>query len=146
VAPKLIYFELMVCPFIFRLAVMPGQSLLFGYKAEDSEERHTTVMRYKENEQRITSVLESLHWLVQINEILSLPPNRPEDVFQSYAMNSPPSLHLRVAYSDDTSWASVYALDQMPPQVQALLEQCKYLGHHEIESAESEGTPHTDEE
>ena len=143
--PKLIWFELMVCPFTFRLAVVQGHSLLFGYKEEGSDKRHTTMMRYQGNEQRIASILESLHWLVQINDILSLPPNRPRDVFRPRAMNSPPSLHLRISHSDESRWASVYSLDGVPPKVQALLEQCQYLGHHEVEGADSEGMTHTEE-
>ena len=60
VEPKLVWFEIMVCPFTFRLAVVPGYSLLFGYKEEGSDKRHTTMMRYQGNEQRIASILESL--------------------------------------------------------------------------------------
>lgn len=144
--PKLTWFELMICPFTFRLAVTPGYSLLFGYKDENSEQRHTTVLRYKEQKARIESILESLHWLVQVNGILSLPQNRAQDAFQAKSMNNPPSLHLRIAYSDQSSWASVYAMDQVPPQVQALLDQCDYLGRHEIEDANTEGTTYSAEE
>jgi hypothetical protein len=130
--PRLTWFELEVCPFQFRLAVATGQNALFGYQPEDGGRVRSFAMRYRQNEQSVKSLLESLHWLILANGILDTPQTVPEKAFDPPAMTVR-SVHVRIAYSDDRKWASVYTDVEAPANVQALIEQARYLGTQEFE-------------
>jgi hypothetical protein len=128
---ELVLFELQICPSDYRFAVAPEQVLVFGYREGSSVRPHTVFVPYQGNEQLVQSVLESLHWLVVANDIMSLPPRDPERVFDPDYMNEP-SIHIDLAYSDGQSWKSRYPLAEVPPNVQALVDQSKYLGQQEF--------------
>lgn len=128
---QLVLFELQICPAEYRFAVAPEQALVFGYKEGSSVRPRTAVVPYQGNEQRVQSVLESLHWLVTANNITSLPQCDPQRVFDPDYMNEP-SIHIHLAYSDGQIWESRYPLAEVPPNVQALVDQSKYLGQQEF--------------
>jgi hypothetical protein len=130
--PRLTWFELEVCPFQFRLAVATGQNALFGYQPEDGGRVRSFAMPYRRNEEQVKSLLESLHWLILANGILDTPQTVPEKAFDPPAMTVR-SVHVRIAYSDDRKWASVYTDVEAPANVQALIEQARYLGTQEFE-------------
>jgi hypothetical protein len=48
------------------------------------------------------------------------------------------SIHVRIAYANDERWASMYALNKMPPNVRALFEQSKRLGLETLGSVQTE--------
>ena len=129
--PRLTWFELEVCIFQLRLAVVPGQTMLYGHKAEDGK-IESSELPYEGHEQRAESLLHSLHWLVRANGILELPEIMPRAAFRMRAMKAK-SVHLRIAYSDGRKWASMYLPAEVPANVQALIEQAKYLAAHEFE-------------
>jgi hypothetical protein len=130
--PRLTWFELEVCPFQFRLAVATGQNALFGYQPEDGGRVRSLAISYRRNEEHVKSVLESLHWLIVANGILDTPQTAPDKAFDSQAMTAK-SVHVRIAYADDRKWASVYTDGEVPANVQALIDQARYLGVHEFE-------------
>lgn len=131
--PRLTWFELEVCLFQFRLAVVPGQGMLYGFKADDGQ-IHSIELPYEGNEQRAQSLLESLHWLIRANGILDIPETMPRAAFRMRAMNQD-SVHIRVTYSDHRKWASMYLPDEVPAKVQALIEQARYLARQEFKHA-----------
>ena len=140
--PRLTWFELEVCVFQFRLAVAPDQTALYGVKSEDGK-IHSTDLPFKGNEQRIESLLESLHWLIHANGILDLPETMPREAFLVRPM-AVESVHIRIAYSDGRKWASMYLPAEVPAQVQALIEQAKYLGAQELKRPAGTATTQTE--
>lgn len=124
---RLVWFELEVCPQRFRFAVMPGQPVLFGCEPDEGEEGKTILVPYEGNEELVDSVIESLDGLVRSNQIFSTPPNAPDRAFQEDSMKTA-SVHIRIAYESNQRWASMYALQDAPPNVLKLLEQSKQLG------------------
>jgi len=127
---RLVWFELEICVFQFRLAVVPGQTTLYGFKLEDGKIQ-SVQLPYQGNEQRTESLLESLHWLILANGILDLPEVMPRAAFRMRAMKAE-SVHLRIAYADGRKWSSLYPPAEVPPQVQALIEQARYLAEQEL--------------
>ncbi len=131
---QLVLFELQICPSDYRFAVAPGQTLVFGYKEGSDVRPRTAALPYKGNEERFQSLLESLHWLVLANDIMGLPPRDSENVFEPNYMNEP-SIHIHLAYSDGQRWKSRYPLAEVPSNVQALVDQSKYLGQQQFQDA-----------
>jgi len=127
---RLTWFELEICVFHLRLAVARGHTMLYGFKGEDG--KITSVeLPYEGNEQRADSLLESLHWLILANGILDTPQTMPRAAFSMRAMIAE-SVHLRIAYSDGRKWASMYLPAEVPANVQAFLEQARYMAEQEL--------------
>jgi hypothetical protein len=131
-APRLTWFELEICPFRFRLAIATGQNALFGYQPEDGGKVRSYAILYRRNQERVKSLLESLHWLIVANAILETAQTSPDKAFYLQAMTDK-SVHFRLAYSDGRKWASVYPEGEVPGNVQMLIDQARYLGVHEFE-------------
>ena len=136
--PRIAWFELEICIFQLRLAVVPGRSILFGFKSEDGQ-INSTELRYEGNEQLAESLLQSLHWLVLANGILDTPETMPTAVFRMRAMKAP-SVHLRIAYADGRKWSSMYLPAEVPANVQAFIEQARYLAEQEFKKP-AQATP-----
>jgi len=130
--PRLTWFELEVCPFQFRLAVATGQNALFGYQPDDGGKVRSYGLVYRHDQQRVKSLLESLHWLLVANGILDMPQTAPEKAFDPQTMTLE-SVHVRIAYSDGRKWASVYRDGEVPAKVLTLIDQARYLGVNEFE-------------
>lgn len=124
---RLVWFELEICPGKLRLAVIPGQPVLFGYEPDSGEKGKTILVPYEANEDLVDSLIESLDALVRSNKIFGTSPNAPERAFEGNAMSTP-SIHIRIAYSNSRRWASVYTLKDAPPNVRTLVQQCRQLG------------------
>jgi hypothetical protein len=129
---RLVWFELQVCPFEFRLAIIPGQPVLIGYGSGNGEEGQTALMPYEGNEKTVDWLIDSLDARIRTNRIFETPPLAAEQAFTDAAMQTP-SLHIRAAYADDKRWAAVFPLNGMPANVQALLEETRQLGKQVIE-------------
>jgi len=56
--------------------------------------------------------VENVDVLVKQSGVLSLPQSNPNEAFAQAAINTP-SVHLRIAYGDNTRWASVYNNDDV---------------------------------
>jgi hypothetical protein len=128
--PRLTWFELEICVFQLRLAVVPGQTMLYGFKTEDGK-IDSIELPYEGNEQRADSLLQSLHWLIMANGILDTPETMPRAAFRMRAMGAD-SVHLRVAYSDGRKWASMCLPAEVPANLHALIEQVRYLAQREF--------------
>lgn len=129
--PRLVWFELEVCPFRFRLAAVEGQVVVYGFRGEDGQIR-SMQLPYQGSELRIRGLLDSLHWLVMANGIMEMPEANSDAAFvqRNMAMDS---VHIRVAYSDESVWTSAFPLAAVPPNVQALMDQVSYLAAQEFQ-------------
>jgi hypothetical protein len=125
--PRLTWFEVQVCPRQLRFAVVVDQPALFGYLPDGEDQVRNLFMPVPGNQDRLASLLESLDWLLQVNEIPESPQQAPEQAFKQDMMRTE-SVHITIAYSDGTRWSSVYPLDAVPQNVRNLVEQAKYLG------------------
>lgn len=128
--PRIAWFELEVCIFQLRLAVVPGHSMIYGFKTEGGA-LDTVELPYEGNEQRADSLLQSLQWLVVANGILDTPETMPRAAFRMRAMNAD-SVHLRIAYSDGRKWSSMYLPAEVPANVHAFVEQARFLAEQEF--------------
>jgi hypothetical protein len=136
VTDRLVWFELQICPHVFRLAVLPGQPVLFGYRPEGGEKSRTTLIPYAGNEALVETLAAGLASLVRANRILGTPPNAPGRAFRKDTMGTA-SLHIRIAYANGRRWASMYALNDVPSNVRTLLEGSKQLGLDLLGAAQS---------
>ena len=132
--PELVLFEMQVCPSELRFAMTPGQPALFGYKPAPEARPRTVALAWEGNEHRFKSVLESLSWLLIANNVVDSPQHDGHRAFDSKYMNES-VLHLAIAFADGQKWACVYPMAELPENLGALIEQCKYLGHRELETA-----------
>ena len=133
---RLVWFELEVCPNRFRFAARPGHPVLFGCQPGPGQPPRTLLMRYQGNEASVDSLIESLAALVRSNRILSTPPHAPEQAFTDDSIEAP-SVHIRIAYAGDRRWAAMYSMEDLPANVQKLIEQSRELGLRVLGSAPS---------
>lgn len=131
----LTWFELQLCPFHFRLAIIPGQPTLIGFSPDDGNDGDTALMPYEGNEATVDGLLASLDGAIRRNRIFETLPHAPEQAFATAAMQTD-SLHFRAAYADNRRWAAFYPLDDMPANVQALLDECRRLGRQTLQARE----------
>lgn len=123
---QLVWFELQVCPFEFRLAVIPGQPVLIGFAGSGQQQGETTLMPYDRNRGAVNALVNALDAAIGKSDIFSTPPHAAEQAFVEAAMQMA-SLHFRAAYSDNRRWAAVYLLDEMPGNIRALLDESHRL-------------------
>jgi hypothetical protein len=138
---KLEWFELELCPFEFRLAVIPKQPVLFAYKPTGTDKNLTYLMPTDEHKEVFDSIIQSLDVLIRKNRIMENKPHEPEKTFDSEAKKEP-SLHLRIGYGTDgygssKRWQSSYSINEIPPSIQVLLDGCRELGIKAVTSLAS---------
>ena len=131
--PRLIQFELEICPLQFRLAAKSRDGMLLGYRQEDTGKRRTVITNYQDNAQLVDAMLESLHWLLQANSVLDTPVAFPASVYNPMYMTDP-SVHLVFAYSDGRKWGSMYPLEELPDNIRNLVDQVKYLAMQTLQA------------
>jgi hypothetical protein len=134
---RLVWFELQVAPASYRFAIMPEQPILIGYEGEDGEKGATMLIRYEHVPDVYERTVEKVDGLVKGSGILKLPPSNPHQVFAETAMAAP-LVHIRIAYSDNTRWAGVYGLNEIPESVATLLRSTKTLAKQIIKEQTSE--------
>ena len=132
---RLTWFELQLCPLQFRLAILPGQRALIGFSPVEGSEDCTALMPYAGNEAAVDGLLAALDGAIRKNRIFETEQRAPEHAFAEAAMQGA-SFHFRAAYSDNRRWAAVYPLDELPANVQALLEECQQLGRQTLQARE----------
>jgi biopolymer transport protein ExbD len=123
---RLVWFELQVAPLSYRFAIIPEQPILIGFEGEDGEKGATMLIRYEHVPNVYERTVERVDNLVKKSGILTLRPTKPDQAFADFAMDSP-SVHIRLAYADDTRWASVYDLNNIPEEVTRLIKDTKLL-------------------
>lgn len=123
---RLVWFELQIAPASYRFAIMPEQPILIGYEGEDGEKGATMLIRYEHVPDVYERTVEQVDTLVRRSGILDLPPENPAQAFDDTSMKHP-SVHLRLAYADNTRWAGFYATDAIPEPVSILMRDTKAL-------------------
>jgi hypothetical protein len=127
----IVWFELQIAPFELRLAVLPGQPVLFGYAGDEGRPGPTWLLRTKENPDAARAFAASLANVLSSCPVYRSEPNEAAKCFQAETLKAP-SLHLRLAWADGTRWATFYPLDALPPQMAELVSACRRLGNERI--------------
>lgn len=122
--PRLTWFELQVCPSAFRFAALPGQAILIGF---DGPEGTSLVPYAKGARETYLRIMDALNDVVDRHRVLETEMRDPDGAFEDGEAMGGPSLHFRFARGEETAWASVFPLDEMPGNVRALLEECQAL-------------------
>ena len=141
--PHLKQFELEVCPQQFRLAVLAGDSMMLGFRPSGTEKPNITITRHQGNENKVESMLDSLHWLLVANNVLDTPLTAPNCVYNPMYMKDP-SVHLLLAYSDGRKWGSMYVLGELPENMRNLLDQVQYMAMQSLEPTSGEASGQVD--
>jgi hypothetical protein len=123
---RLVWFELQVAPFSYRFAIMPEQPILIGYEGENGEKGATMLIRYDHVPAVYDRTVEKISDLVQKSGVMKLLPNDSHIAFANASMDKP-SVHVRIAYSDERRWASYYEMDKIPKEVESLIQETKKL-------------------
>src|SRR5262245_42963219 len=127
------WFELQIAPFEFRLAVLPGQPILFGCTDTGGGQAGTWLLRVKDNPNAAKAFAIGLANVIRTHPVHTSEPNEPDKCFQPDALQTP-SLHLRLAWSDGRRWATFYPRGSIPAPIAELVEACRQLGLKEIAS------------
>jgi hypothetical protein len=139
----IVWFELQVAPFELRLAVLPGQPVLFGYSEAEGRPGATWLLRAKENPNAAKAFAVGLADVIRSNPVYKSEPNESAKCFQVDTLKTP-SLHLRLAWADGKRWATFYPRDAIPAPLAELVTACRRLGIERIASLN--GRPLTPEE
>lgn len=130
---QLTRFELQVCPFQFRLAIVAGQRASIDFAPHARGQGSAILMEYEGNELAIDRLLESIDVEMRKNRLFETQPRAFDEAFAEVFMQTA-SFHLKAEYSDNCRWAAVYPLDEMPVNVRALLDECQFLGRQTLET------------
>lgn len=124
---RLLWFEIQVTPFTFRFAILPEQPILIGYEGENGEKGKTMLIRYEHVPDVYESTVERVDVLVKESGVLELAPYNAEYAFSDDWIGKS-AVHIRIAYADNTSWAGVFMLDELPKEINVLVQSLKELG------------------
>ena len=131
-APKMVdeafelnWFELQISPHEFRFAVASGRDALIAFKRDKASNCETHLLPIKDNKSNIDLAFSSLHAFLQKHNVRGTSFHKPEKTMQAATL-SIPSLHLRFQYGN-RGWASFYLIEEIPPNIQALFDDCYKL-------------------
>ena len=134
---RLVWFELQIAPASYRFAIMPEQPILIGYEGENGEKGATMLIRYENAPDVFERSVERVDALVRKSGIMGLSPSSPNLAFDDTAMIDQ-SVHIRIAYADNTRWAAVYGADEIPQAVAVLVHDSKALAKQIMQEQTSE--------
>jgi len=137
---QLVWFELQVTPAAFRFAFTPGQPVQIVYAAEEGRKAADRLISHEHASSLHARTLAQVQALVHKHEILYLPLTQADQAFVPDALKVP-GVHIRCAYSDDFSWASAYASDQLPPAMTSLLNDIRALARQIEKELAPPGSP-----
>jgi len=129
----IVWFEIQAAPFEFRLAVLPGQPVLFGYSEAEGRPGATWLLRAKENPDAAKAFAAGLSEVLRSHPVYESEPNESAKCFEAEALKTP-SLHVRLAWADGKRWATFYPRDAIPPRLAELVAACRRLGMERIAS------------
>jgi hypothetical protein len=120
----IVWFEIQIAPFEFRLAVLPGQPVLFGYSEDEGRPGAAKAFAA------------GLADVIRSHPVYRSEPNESAKCFQVETLKTP-SLHVRVGWADGKRWATYYPQDAIPPHMAELVRACRRLGVERIASLNS---------
>lgn len=121
---RLVWFELQIAPSSYRFAIIPEQPILIG--GDYDKKGATMLIRYEHVPEVYERTVERLDIIVRKSGILNLQLSNPDQSFEDSAMENP-SIHIRIAYADNTRWVSTYDLNNIPEAVSILIQDTKSL-------------------
>jgi len=130
------WFELQMAPNDLRLAVLPGQPILFGSSDTAGGPAATWLLRVKDNPNAAKAFAIGLADVIKTHPVHASEPNEPDKCFEPDALKTP-SLHFRLAWADGRRWATFYRRESIPAPFLELVEACRRLGLKEIASLAS---------
>jgi hypothetical protein len=134
---RLIWFELQEAPFSYRFAIIPEQPILIGFEGEKGEKGATMLIRYDHVPELYERTVESVSKLVQKSGVMELTPKNPQSAFDDGTLERP-SVHLRIAYSDDRRWAGVFEINKLPKEIEVLLQETRQLAKQLMQDQSNE--------
>lgn len=126
-------FELQICPFQFRLAIVAGQRASISFASGEQGQSSTVVMHHEGNELAVDGLLESIDAEIRKNRLFETQPRAFDEAFTEVLMRTA-SLHLKAEYSGKCRWAATYPLDEMPLNVRSLRDECQLLARQTLET------------
>ena len=129
----IVWFEMQVAPMAVRLAVLPGQPILFGYGETARKPAETWLLRAKENPEAAKAFAIGLGNVIRSNPIFQTAPHDPAKAFDPEALKTL-SVHVRMAWADGKRWATYYPTTSIPPPFQSFINSCRQLGMEKIAS------------
>lgn len=134
---RLVWFELEIAPASYRFAIMPEQPILISREGENGENGALMLIRYEHVPDVYDRTVEKVDALVRKSGVLNLPHSSPNRAFDDTAMTDQ-SVHIRIAYADNTQWASVYRAGEIPQAVAVLIQDSKALAKQIMQEQTSE--------
>lgn len=134
---RLVWFELQITPDTYRFAILPEQPILIGLEDGAGDKGATMLIRYEHVPEVYEKIVEKVDSILRKHKVLSLAPQDPERAFKDEYMEKP-RIHIRVSYADNTQWASVYYLDKMPTEIEALIQDTKALARQVLQEQSKE--------
>jgi hypothetical protein len=134
---RLVWFELQIAPAFYRFAIIPEQPILIGCEGENGEKGATMLIRYEHVPDVYERTVERVDTLVRKSGVMGLRPSRPNRAFDDAAMTDR-SIHVRIAYADNTRWAAVYDADEIPQAVAVLVQESRALAKQIMQEQTSE--------
>jgi hypothetical protein len=126
-ANHLSWFELQICPDVFRLAAIPNQPILLFVEPVTKDDKGSTLLIQRAiNPPLFDNVYVALDKLINENHLWSLTQHNPDACFSDDAMSSR-SIHLCFRYTDGKQWASVYPVDSAPALINDFIVDCREL-------------------
>ena len=116
-------FEMEIAPHRFRFAIMRDKPFLFGYVPEGADKPETFYGTLADQDRW----LRATDLLLSSDRVLETPVHLPDKAFTDQTVKVP-SLHIRVIYDYNKGWQSWYRLEEIPPHLQSLVEDCKAMG------------------
>jgi hypothetical protein len=116
---------LQISPHEFRFAAASGRDALIAFKRDKTSNCETHLLAVKDNKSNIDLAFSSLHAFLQKHNVRGTLLHKPEKAMQAATL-SVPSLHLRFQYGN-RGWASFYLVEEIPPNIQALFDDCYKL-------------------
>lgn len=126
-------FELHVCPFQFRLAIVAGQRASISLAAGEQGQISTVVMDHEGNELAVDGLLESIDAEIRKNRLFETQPRAFDEAFTE-VLTRTDSLHLKAEYSGKCRWVATYPLDETPLNVRVLGDECQLLALQTLET------------
>jgi hypothetical protein len=134
---RLVWFELQIAPATYRFAILPEQPILIGLEGENGEKGVTMLIRYDHVPEVYERIVERISDLVQKSKVMELPPKNPQVAFDDGAIKNP-SVHIRIAYSNDRRWASVFEMNKIPKEIETLIQETKKFAKKIMKEQSSE--------
>lgn len=137
---RLEWFELQISPNKFRFAVVPDQAIMLA--KEYGEKTRGGIWLLQRDDTMANTIINTLDSIIRLNHVIENKENSPEKTFEDDSLKTP-SLHIRIGYGTDgygtkKRWQSYYTLENVPANIETLVQACRSLCDRAINSLSSQ--------